>query len=127
MVLFETVVPICILVLGYGSMFIVCYFEKRKEVKELFRIRFSESREMERRFKELQLISEQHLDTTEARHKSVKIMRLLYGDWWFALPVCVSEIQDQREAECIRKEIEWYLCEQHQKSIDDLSHFLKIQ
>lgn len=127
MVLFATVVPICILVLGYGSMLIVCYFEKQKEVKELFRIRFSESREMERRFKELQLVSEQHLDTTEARHKSVKIMRLLYGDWWFALPVCVSETQDQMEAECIRKKIEWYLCEQHQKSIDDLSRFLKIQ
>lgn len=127
MVLFATVVPICILVLGYGSMFIVHCFEKQKEVKELFKIRFSKSREMERRFKELKLISEQHLDKTEALHKSVKIMKLLYGDWWFALPVCVSETQDQMDAEHIRKKIEWYLCEQHQKSIDDLSRFLKIQ
>lgn len=127
MVLFTTVVPICILALGFGSMFIVHYFEKQKEIKELFKIRFSKSREMERRFKELQLISEHHLDKTEALHKSVKIMRLLYGDWWFALPVCVSETQDQMDAEYIGKKIEWYIYEQRQKSIDNLSCFLKIQ
>lgn len=61
-------------------MFFEIFTRKLKEIG----ITFSETRESERQEVELQLISEQRLESTEAVWKSVKVIVRRYGKWWFA-------------------------------------------
>lgn len=93
-------------VLLFVTILIIEHFDKKKRIKELFKIKISERRKLERQYEELRFLYEKNLSPQEAYCKSIEYMEHIYGPmWWFG----ENDNYDKAEADKISCKIEEYL------------------